>query len=268
MRNKAVPLALAAVALLFSTLARAKTIYFGSAPETVPIAAGSVTVLRFDEAVKTVSNAQDFIIKPVNEEAPDYSTLSIEPRQRTGKADAAFILASGEICRLRLSVVPREAGLKVETLYELKSQKALIESRADATPYVGRLELMTAMIRGDQVAGYEVSAPKRQASAKKGTAKVTLERIYSGSDFKGYVYEVQNLTSEEVDIDIRRLQFGKPNQAVLAYSDLDLLEKKGSEKDKTRLIVIAKSTAGYRDAVLPIRVSHKPKAQKGGDEND
>ena len=50
-----------------------------------------------------------------------------------------------------------------------------------------------------------------------------------GEEFKGYVYEVRNVSTKgTVDLDIRKLQFGSPNQAVLAFSDLDLLDKAGA----------------------------------------
>lgn len=256
-------------ALAFSSgIATAKTIYFGSAPELVPVAYGDVTVLHFEEPVKRISNAADFVIKPLNDEVPDYTTLGVTPRTLSGKSEVMFVLASGDIARLRLSVVPKQAGVKVDFEYEVKSRKALVESRADALPSVGRLELMTAMIRGDQVAGYEVSSLKRDLTGQKGNIKVLLDRVYSGSDFKGYVYEVQNLSSAQLDLDVRKLQFGSPSQAVLGYSDLDLLEASGSGKDKTRVIVVAKPTSAYRDAVLPVRITRQKADAKTGGENE
>jgi hypothetical protein len=258
-----------ALALAFvANRATAKTIYFGSAPELVPVASGDTTVLHFEEPVKRISNAASFIIKPLNEEVPDYTTLGVTPRSQSGKSEVAFVLASGEIARLRLSVVPRQAGVKVDFEYEVKSRKALVESRAEALPAVGRLELMTAMIRGDQVAGYEVSNVARTLSSQGASIRVVLDRVYEGSDFKGYVYEVQNLSPRQLDLDVRKLQFGNPSQAVLAYSDLDLLDAASSGKDKTRVIVVAKPTSTYRDAVLPVRVTQQKAGEKsgGGDE--
>lgn len=253
---------------LTSGVAAAKTIYFGSAPELVPIAFGEATVLHFEEPVKRISNAADFTIKPLSEEVPDYTTLGVTPRTLSGKSEVMFVLASGDVVRLRLSVVPKQAGVKVDFEYEIKSRKALVESRAEALPSIGRLELMTAMIRGDQVAGYEVSNVKRDLTGQKSNIKVVLDRVYIGSDFKGYVYEVQNLSAEQLDLDVRKLQFGRPSQAVLGYSDIDLLEAAGSGKDKTRVIVVAKPTSVYRDAVLPVRVTRKKAEAKagGGDE--
>jgi len=261
--------ALVALALaLVANVAAAKTIYFGSAPELVPIAYGDATVLHFEEPVKRISNAANFIIKPLNEEVPDYTTLGVTPRATSGKSEVAFVLASGEVVRLRLSVVPRQAGVKVDFEYEIKSRKALVESRAEALPSVGRLELMTAMIRGDQVAGYEVAKIDRNLSGQRASIKVVLDRVYDGTDFKGYVYEVQNLSPDQVDLDVRKLQFGSPSQAVLAYSDLDLLEAAGTGRDKTRVVIVAKSTSTYREAVLPVRVVRQKAGEKGGGDHD
>ena len=265
MGNKVIHILVGLLTLLGAEIASAKTIYFGGAIETVPIVYGVQTILRFEEPVKTISNTGAFIIKPVNEESPDYALLSVEPRVVNGKSDTVFILASGDTVKLRLSVVPRQAGLKLDSVYDIKSQKNLVESRSEAAPYIGRLELMTAMIRGDQVTGYDVSSPTIDLSSGSESTKVSLVKIYSGDEFKGYVYEIENLSPKKsFDLDVRKLQFGRPNQAILAYSDLDVLEKAGSGKDKTRVIVVAKPTAYFRDALLPIRVSRKAE-KKGGD---
>lgn len=267
MGNRALNIFVGVILVLSAEIATAKTIYFGGATETVPIAYGGQTILRFEEAVKTISNAGDFIIKPVNEETPDYALLSVEPRVVTGKSDTVFILSGGDVAKLRLSVVPRQAGIKLDSIYDIKSQKSLVESRAEAAPYIGRLELMTAMIRGDQVTGYDVSSPTIDLSSGSESTKVSLVKVYSGDEFKGYVYEISNVSPKKTfDLDITKLQFGRPNQAILAYSDLDVLDKAGSGKNKTRLIVVAKPTAYFRDALLPIRVTRK--ADKPGGEHE
>ena len=265
MESKGLHIFVGVVLLLAAEIAAAKTIYFGGATETVPIAYGGQTILRFEEAVKTISNAGDFIIKPVNEETPDYALLSVEPRVMTGKSDTVFILSGGDVAKLRLSVVPRQTGMKLDSIYDIKSQKSLVESRTEAAPYIGRLELMTAMIRGDQVTGYDVSSPTIDLSSGSESTKVSLVKVYSGDEFKGYVYEISNTSPKKTfDLDITKLQFGRPNQAILAYSDLDVLDKAGSGKNKTRLIVVAKPTAYFRDALLPIRVTRKAD-KPGGD---
>ena len=248
-------------------IATAKTIYFGSGVETLPIVYGGQTILRFEEPVKTISNAGDFIIKPVNDETPDYALLSVEPRVMAGKVDAVFILSGGDVAKLRLTVVPRHVGMKLDPIYDIKSQRSLVEARAEAAPFIGRLELMTAMIRGDQVTGCEISSPAIDLSSGSESTKVSLVKVYTGDQFKGYVYEISNLSSKKTfDLDVTKLQFGRPNQAILAYSDFDVLDKAGSGKSKSRLIVVAKPTAFFRDALLPIRVTRK--ADKSGGENE
>ena len=243
----------------------AKTIYFGGTIETIPVAYGSQTILRFEEPIKTISNAGGFLIKPANDEKPDYSVLSVEPRILTGKIETAFILASGEIARLKLSVIPQNAKIKVEPIYDIKSQKALIESRADVTPYVGRFDLMTAMIRGDQVSGYEIATQNIGISNKTDPVQVVLTKVYSGEEFKGYIYELHNRSNQTFELDIRKLKFGSPNQAQLAFSDLTTLEPHNVKNSATRLIVITKPTASYHDVVLPIRMTViKPENMAGG----
>lgn len=267
MENKGLSALVGFILLLSAEIALSKTIYFGGATETVPIAYGEQTILRFEEAVKTISNAGNFIIKPVNEESPDYALLSVEPRVVSGKSDTVFILASGDVAKLSLSVIPRKAGVKVDPIYDIKSQRSLIESRVEAAPHIGRLELMAAMIRDDQVNGYEISSPTIDLSSGSESTKVSLVKVYSGDEFKGFVYEIANHSRRKTfDLDIRKLQFGRPNQAILAYSDSDVLERSGSGRNKTRLIVVAKPTAHFRNAVLPIRVSRE--ADKTGGDNE
>ena len=243
--------------------AEAKTIYFGSGSESVPVAAGTTTILRFDEPVKTITNTADFVIKPASEEAPDYSMLAVEPRLSQGKAEVAFFLSGGSVARLSLSVVSGNA--KVETIYDIKSQREFNEAKANALPHVDRLELMGAMIRGDQVSGYEVKAVNVVTSLAANHAAVVLEKIYDGGEYRGYVYRIKNKSpTADLDLDIRRLEFGRPNQAVLAFSDLDRLGKVGSPNDHSRLIVVTKPGSLYRDAVMPIRL--KP-AQTSGSQH-
>lgn len=255
------------IGLLVDTLGFSKTIYFGATPETVPILYGAPTVLRFEEPVKTISNATKFSIKPVNEEDPDYSLLSIEPRELNGKTDVVFMLASGELARLRLSVLPSGARIKTDSIYDIRSKQSLIETKRESTPHVNQIDLMSSIIRGDQVTGYDISAPYREVGGGFKSAKVILKQVYRGEEFRGFVYEIRNLmTRSELDIDIRKLRFGSPNQAILAFSDLRRLGKMGHKNDKTRLIVITKPFVSSSEAVLPFQVISNEKS--GGDKND
>lgn len=254
------------IAVLNGQMAVGKTIYFGGALEMVPISFGTETVLRFDEPVKMISNAANFIIKPASDENPDYTALTVEPRVMSGKSDAVFILANGEKASLRLLAVPQESKTKIDSVYDIRSRKSLVESGAESAPNIGRLDLMTAMIRKDQVSGYEVSILRREVEGMQ-HVKVVIDRLYNGPEFKGYVYEIENLSSKNtLQVDIRKLEFGNPNQAVLAFSDHDQLGIADSSSSKTRLIVVTKPTAMYRDAVLPVRVTTKP--EQSGGKND
>ncbi|MBM4253412.1 MAG: hypothetical protein FJ146_15695 [Deltaproteobacteria bacterium] len=256
MKNKVLLILIGVATIYITEVALAKNVYFGSAPETVPVAYGAATIVRFEEPVKTVSNAADFMIRPVSPDTPDYAVLSVEPRQKLAKADVVFILASGDMATLRLKSVPAEAKLKVESVYDIKSQKALVENRAAATPYIGRLELITAMIRGDQVTGYEVKKESHEIASGIPETKVTLLKTYTGGDFKGFVYEVENLASDRsLEIDVRGARFGEPNQAVLGYTERSILEGAKSSSNKTLLVMVTKPTASSSEALLPIRIT-------------
>ncbi len=269
MKNNLLKLVLTLGCICQSSYALSKTVYFGSAAEIIPLAYGTTTILRFEDPVKTISHAEGYVIKPVNEENPDYAVLSVEPRSLSGKTDVVFILTTGEMAKLKLSVVPTGSRLKLESIYEVKSQKNLIESKAETLPFVGKLELMTAMIRGDQVNGFEITKMAKEVSSGSDSAKVTIDKVYAGAEFKGYIYTIQNRSMKKTfELDIRKLEFGHPNQAVLAYSELTLLAPLGSSTDKTRLIVVTKPTSFYQDAVLPVRVVKKSEDDKSGGTHD
>jgi len=61
MGSKTLKLVIGICLIIAGEVAIAKTIYFGSGVETVPVVYGGQTILRFEEAVKTISNAGDFI---------------------------------------------------------------------------------------------------------------------------------------------------------------------------------------------------------------
>jgi hypothetical protein len=241
---------------LASNLASAKTVYYGDNPETIPLVLGQPTILRFDEPVKTVSNADNVIIKPANDENPDYATMVVEPRAHTGAQDTVFILANGDAVKIHFTVIPKAGRGKSDNIYDVKPQSSLVSnSNKNSLPYVGKLDLLTAMVRGDSVTGYEQSAPHKEIAGGPPDTKVTLEKIYRGDDFNGYLYTLQNVSKTSgLAVDVRKLSFGNPNQALLASLERDELEFAGSGKDKTWLVVVAKPTSRYKELTLPIRV--------------
>ena len=81
--------------------AEARTIYFGTDTEIVPLIYGGPTILRFPMEVRTISQAQKFEITPTSADSPNYAVLSANPRFTSGSSDVAFILSA--LSRVRFS---------------------------------------------------------------------------------------------------------------------------------------------------------------------
>ena len=69
--------------------AEARTIYFGSETEVVPLVYGGPTILRFPGEIRTISQAQRFQIKPANADSPNYALLAVTPLFTTGSSEVA-----------------------------------------------------------------------------------------------------------------------------------------------------------------------------------
>src|SRR3989338_10948526 len=90
------------LALLISQILQANILYYGSERETIRLTQGVSTIVRFDEEVKTISQATDFVIAPANPEDPDYRVLSVSPRTDKGTSEVTFILANYVVVNVKL----------------------------------------------------------------------------------------------------------------------------------------------------------------------
>lgn len=237
--------------LVFSS-AEARTVYYGSTPETIRVAYGGQTIFRFEKPVRTVSQASRFSIKPVDEENPNYAMLAVEPRFLKASSPVSFILSDGAIINTRLVVVSADTTEKVESIYDFKSQSALISRESD-TPQLGKIDLMKALIRGDFVAGYEIKDLSMELSTGLENVSATLVRLYTGQEFNGYVFRIANQNEKaRVEVDVRKLKIGNPNLAIFSSVDRDVLEPKGSSRNVAELRIVAKPASLTTEVILPI----------------
>ncbi len=233
--------------------AQARTVYYGSAPETIRLAYGGATIFRFEKPVKTVSQAARFTIKPVDEESPNYAMLSVEPRLTKASSSVSFILADGSMVNTKLVVVPADSAEKVDSVYEFKAQSSLMAQANETAPQMGKIDLMKALIRGDFVAGYAIKELSMDIDTGLQNVDATLTRLYTGQEFNGYVFRIVNQSDDEkVEIDVRKLKIGQPNLAIFSSVDRDILEPKKTGRNVALLKIIAKPASLASEVILPI----------------
>lgn len=247
------------MALLVSDLS-ARTINFGSETEVLSLTPNEKTLFKFPSDVRIISQAQRFEIQPADPEQPNYALLSVRPRFQTGSNKVVFILNDGTIIRTKLTVVSANNPEKTEAIYEFKSKDSLVGQMNDQQTgsSLSEIELMKAMIRGDEVAGYEVKKVSRQISPGFKGVSTTLVQIYTGNQFNGYVFEVANKTKEQsLGINIQNLMLGEPNLALLSSVESQVIGPEKSGNNRTYLRIVAKPTSTYSKLILPIETVEK-----------
>lgn len=245
---------------LLPTGALAQILYFGSETETINLLAGNTTLFRFPGEVRTISQASRFEITPANGDQPNYSLLSIRPRFSFGSSDVVFILADGTTIKTKLVVVSNMNPEKTDLIYDFKSKESLMnaDDEGKAGSSLSELALMKAMIRGDQVIGYEVKNLIRTLSPGFKGVDTKLVRIYTGNQYNGYVFELTNTTQDQrLFVNIQNLVLGDPNVAILSSVDHPILNPKDSKNNKTYLRIVAKSSSLYNQLILPIQIVEK-----------
>lgn len=243
--------------------AEAKVVYYGSGAEQVRIKHGGPTIFRFPKAVQTITGASRLQIKPANEADPTYTVLAVTPRFTNGINEVAFFLNNGEVVRTKIVVSPNDPT--ADGLYDFKAHDALdqggMDQGAENSPVITEVELLKAMVRDDQVAGYKVMRVSDAVPSKEGSVEAELIRIYRGSPFNGYVYRLTNKSGrKKVDIDVRHITVGEPNLGVLSQSDEAILFPKGKGAYQTLLRIVAKNTSSSRDVILPMETEKESSA--------
>ncbi|MGE0631478.1 MAG: hypothetical protein AB7O96_03660 [Pseudobdellovibrionaceae bacterium] len=245
----------------------AKPVYYGSMPEQVRVKHGGSTIFRFPKAVQTITGAGRLTIKPANDADPSYTTLAVTPRFTNGLNEVAFFLADGSVVKTKILVSPNDPA--ADSFYEFRPKDSLDSDQSDSNaPKISEVELLKAMVRDDDVAGYKVSRFSSDVPSKLSSASVELIRIYKGNPFNGYVYRVTNTSWKKiVEVDVRHLSVGEPNLAILAQSDEDRLFPKGKGAHQTLVRIVAKNTSSSRDVIFAMEAQEPEAAasQKKGD---
>ncbi|MBP6218546.1 MAG: hypothetical protein KA436_08170 [Oligoflexales bacterium] len=236
---------------LSSPLALAKIVYYGSETEVLTLAYDATTILRFDDEVKTISQASKYIIEPADPADPNYRVLSIKPRLPDGKDKVTFILVNDTVVNLRLDTVSKAIPEKTDNFYDLKTKDLKIEETKGAD--VSDLELMKAMVRSDNLVGYNSRPFVRAVNSGIEGISAQLIKVYTGPKFNGYIFKVENTSlDKKFAIDLKSLTLGRPNVALLSQVDDKVISPIGTGKHITLLRIVAKSTSVYSSLSLPI----------------
>jgi hypothetical protein len=237
----------------------AREIVFGKGRETIPVAFGSETLFRFPLEVKTITEANRFDIHPANNQDVDYSVLAVKPRMSEGAADVTFILSDGTVIRTQL-VVSNRSNLKKDSIYDFKPTEELPSSNPSIAEkhdpmVISELDLMRAMVRGDQVSGFGLSRTSQVISLGAPDVSALLVKVYSGRDVNGYVYQLKtSATHKRYKVDLKGLSIGVPNLAVLAQVDHPDLGGKTQEERETYLRIVARPGASSHKVILPMAI--------------
>lgn len=272
------------------SLTSARLIVYGKARETINVVFGVETLFRFPMEVKTVTEASRFEIRPSNPDEPDFSVLMIKPRMSEGTADVAFLLSDGSVIRTQLTILnpnnsngSTRTSLKKDSIYDFKPKDELLNSNltnpnlsnlpnSPSSPNsyekhdpmtISELDLMRAMIQGENVSGFNLSRHSRPISMGSSHLYAKLIKIYSGKEVNGYVYLLKTDGPEHVfEIDVRGIAIGQPNLAVLAQVDRPKLGGKSPEDRQTFLRIVAKPGASSQKIILPVSIRTEDKNSK------
>ncbi|MBT4761934.1 MAG: hypothetical protein HOO06_09580 [Bdellovibrionaceae bacterium] len=231
----------------------ARTIYYGSEVETITVAYGGPTIFRFNEEVKTISQASKFSIKPADNNNPNYTTLSVTPRFTKGKTKVSFILANGVVVNTKIVIVSKSIPEKTDSFYDLQPKERLIESSQNSKgANISELELMKSMIRWDNVVGYNIRTLVRKVNTGIKGLSAKLVRVYTGPKYNGYIFKVRNKSRKTYAIDLKSLTLGVPNVALLTQVDHKILKSSKTKRNITFLRIVAKPTSVYYNITIPI----------------
>lgn len=234
--------------------AEARIVYYGSETENITVAYGGPTILRFDEEVKTISQAARFTIEPADATQPDYKVLSITPRFPSGTSAIAFILANGQVVNTKAVIVSSTLPEKVDSFYDFRPKDRLLDQleKSEKASKISELELMKSMIKWEQVVGYNLRKLIRTVPSGVEGLSVQLIRVYTGAEYNGYVFKIVNESKHRsYRIDLKDLVLGSPNTAILSQIDRKLLRAAPTNENTALLRIVAKPASIYYSVNLP-----------------
>lgn len=215
----------------------------------VYLAPKTPVVFRFDHPVRTISHVSLFDIKPANSQDPDYSVLSVTPREDKGEQKAVFLLSDGTAVKVRLVI---KKSSKSDVIYEFRSKKYSSSFAAQEVPEISAVDLLKAMIRNEALIGYH-SRYIEERTARIGYLQISLLKVHTGPKFKGFTYRVKNLSKRSVRLSPKLISIGDPNNAIVTQISRKRLRPNGKKKSSTIIRIVTNAEAAKERLYLPIR---------------
>lgn len=240
--------------------AQARTIPYGDDPVAIMLEQGVEVYFRFPLEVKLVTRAERFHVKPANAAQPDYAFLSLTPRFGSGTSFVSFFLSDGSVVRARLTARASIPGKSIEAegVFDFKPRAAGSGSAASSDG-LGRpfteLDLLRAMIRGDEAPGFDSRLLNREVRPGFRGLTTRLVGIYSSERMRGYIFELVNTERKtSLYLNIQNLMLGDPNLAIVSSVDSPVLAPRGEAGSSTYLRVVARPSSSPPQLALPVEI--------------
>lgn len=240
----------------------AREYVYGKSGITVPVSYLVDNIFRFNQEVKTITEASRFEIRPVSDENPDYSVLKVRPRMNEGVQSVTFILADGSLIKTQL-VIKNQSNPSGDNVFDFKPKDELQSTNSDLSDKheavaVSELDLMRGMVLGNQVSGYEAESYSIPIQIGSPDLQATVVKVYRGHEMNGYIYLLKTESrSKYFQIDLRALAVGQPNLAIAAQVDRAVLGGDTEKERQTFLRIIAKPGASSRKIILPVAIKEE-----------
>ncbi|CAM6053767.1 unnamed protein product [Sphagnum tenellum] len=180
-----------------------------------------------------------------------------------GSADVTFLLGDGSSIRTQLVISAKSIAKPQDSIYDFKPTDELkstnvFDQKEPVT--VTELDLMRAMIGGDQLSGFKPRIVSMDIETGNKDLTLRLIKIYGSVShgFRGLVYELKTpLKDRKIEVNLPSLAFGQPNLAIMAQSDRASI---GGEQESDRIVllrVVVKPGASARNIFLPKSLDQK-----------
>ncbi len=214
-------------------------------PVFVRLTYGNETLFRFPEKVQTINGAEQLRVGPANESTPDYSVLKVSPRIKKSSGSVVFILKSGKVVMLSFAVGQKNSGVDAP-FYDFVETRRAKQSRKSKK--VSQVEFMRSMLLQKRIRGFKESRVSQSINTGNSETEMELRKIYQGSEYNGYVYEIKNSNKKKtLVIDVRNLSIGKELNLICASVRYPFL----APGESTKLWVLAKSDTTPDKVALP-----------------
>ncbi len=204
------------------------------------------TLLRFPEPVKTINGATRLVVGPANESSPDYSILKVSPRIKRGSGSVVFILNSGKVVMLSFAVDPSNSN-RNHSFFDFVEDRAASKEKTESAK-ISHVDFMRSMLLQKRIRGFKESRVSQEINTGNQDTDMELRKIYQGSEYNGYVYEIKNKNKKKtLVIDVRNLKLGKEMSLVCASVRYPFL----APGESTKLWVLARSDSSPERVMLP-----------------